>query len=50
VSTGIVVTEALSKNKIFDIFTYQRKGNLWIGINESLLEIKQIMSAKLTLK
>jgi hypothetical protein len=45
-----VVTEALSKNKKIDIFTYQRKGNMWIGIDESLLEIKQIRSARITLK
>lgn len=45
-----VVTEALSKNKKFDIFSYQRKGNLWIGINDNLLEIKPIMSARLSIK
>jgi hypothetical protein len=45
-----VVTDALGKKAKSRIFTYQRKGNLWIGNDQSELHIERIMSARISKK
>ncbi|HKR03312.1 MAG TPA: DUF3883 domain-containing protein [Bacteroidia bacterium] len=45
-----VVTNALLKKTNFQIFSYQRKGNIWVGNDGSELNINRIMSARISLK
>lgn len=45
-----VVTEALTANKKFEIFTYQSKGDIWLGNKNNQLDKKEITSVRLSLK
>lgn len=45
-----VVTDALSKKPKSQVYTYQRKGNIWIGNDRNELNVREIMSARILLK
>ncbi|OFX32381.1 MAG: hypothetical protein A2X08_00700 [Bacteroidetes bacterium GWA2_32_17] len=45
-----IVTDALSKKSKSQVFTYQRKGNIWVGNNRNELYVTEIMSARISLK